>query len=299
MNEKSEYPARLGAALRRDRLAAGLSTRQIPRPDMPATCFTSAHISLVERGKATPSPELVESYEVFAANPGELRVLYELMFSATQRKNRERRHGSAAASPLPPVQLTDLISREDIQQHYLVQASSTVYEFSEYGSISELRTEVKLRAKVPGVRYCAAGHHYPADQRRGVLHVEALAGATIADTRESNHGALRSFFELDAEISPTDLEPYQMAFRVIVDSTALALPRLRFFAEEGSQQLRLQANFHPLALPKQIWWFSDCKPVDIEHAAGTEFPPSSTGSYGREFGRLVPNRCYGFGWRWQ
>jgi hypothetical protein len=299
MSEISEYHVRLGNALRRARVAAGLSTRAVPRPGTGGTCFSSAHISLIERGHTAPSPELVEAYRLFADNPGELDALYEQLKAAVERAGRQRRHGKAAAGPAPPTRLTASLGPKDVERHYLVESSDTRYEFTSTGAIAEVSTRVMLRAKAPGVRLCCAAHQYAADRRPGVLRIDKVEGGTLVESRESDVGALQSFFELDRELSPADPEPYPFAFRLSVTSTERAEPRLRFYPDQGNRRLLLQASFPAEARPQRLWWFAGSNPVHAEYpTAANVLSPSADGTYRFGFEDLVSGWCYGFGWSW-
>jgi hypothetical protein len=299
MSPISEAHARLGQALRRAREASRRSTRQVPRlnPDHPY--FSSGHISLVEHGRTAPSPELIDAYVCLASNGAELRALYEQMLAASQESNRRRRGDHLPDERLPPQHLDEVTDRHDVQQHYIVEATEAHYIFDESGTVVEVDTTVNIRARTAGVHLYYTGYTYQADQRPGVLDVEAGVGCTLVGTRESSSGALQSFFKLDEVLSPADPEVYRLSFRIFVKSVIPCLPRLRYYAAAGNQMMILRAQFVPPALPSRIWWFGVADPIDAEYPQSTsEFETQEPAEYHHTFDRLIPGWCYGFGWAW-
>jgi hypothetical protein len=299
---RSEAHVRLGLALRTARTRAGISTRRVPKDPLGGAYFSSGHISQVEAGATAPSPELIEAYLAMPGSPAaEIRPLYEQMLAATREAGRRRRGGGGGGGshPVPPQDPAEVTSRHDVQQHYLVASTEAHYRFGAGGGISEVLDTVTLRAKTPGVRLYYTGFSYPADQRPGVLRIEAVSGATVVATQESSSGAVGSYFRLDRELSPHDPDPYEVRFRVAVDSSARAAPRLRYFAFGGSELFVLRAGFTPPAEPGSVWWFAVPDVVDAEHPApGQHVDRGPGGRFEHRFERLVPGWCYGFAWAW-
>lgn len=296
----SDAHARLGGALRRTRLEAGLSTRQVPKLDG-SGCFSSGHISLVEAGSTPPSAELVEAYAAVGGNSAELSSLYLQMLTASQQAARTRRGGTeAGARSGPPTAMSEVRDRSDVQRHYVVVSNEVHYSYGPTGAIREAMSTIALRARTPGVRLYFSGHTYPSDPRTGVVEVIPHANARIADIRESPSGAVTTYFLLDREISPEDPEPYVLQFRVIIHSDVRSIPRLRYFAAEGNQQLVLRAAFPESAMPLRLWWFAGQNAVDAEEqvSAEHELQVNSADAFGHLFDNLIPGWCYGFGWRW-
>ncbi|HEV7658187.1 MAG TPA: hypothetical protein VGP36_26100 [Mycobacteriales bacterium] len=292
----SDAHTRLGRSLRATRTRAGISTRQVPKGQV---YFSSGHISLVEAGATTPSPELIESY---VAMPGsvsvEIYALYEQMVAASRNAARRRRQGGEPAAG-PPRDMTEVGGRQDVQRHYHVASTRAHYEFGPTGAIRDVVCEIALTANSPGVRMYYTGFNYPADQRPGVLSVEALSGAVVAAAQASPSGAIGAYFRLDRELAPEDPAPHTVAFRVEVHSEVPAAPRLRYLATGGSEQLLLSAGFAAPAVPGSVWWFAVPDIVDAEHPApGQLVPRGEDGRFERRFERLVPSWCYGFAWAW-
>ena len=191
------------------------------------------------------------------------------------------------------------LTRQEVQRHYVVVTNEVDYIFDLNGCIQEARCRVGLRALSPNTSLCYAGFSYAADMRRGVLRLEPGIGARLLECRESPTGAIQAFLQLDHPISPSDAENGFVAFTVRVSSTERALPRLRYHAANGNQQLNLGAQFHPLYGPEQIWRFSGPDVVDAEHPLDENiFPLTPSAMYRHNFDQLVPNWCYGFAWLW-
>lgn len=297
----SDAHARLGRALRATRTRAGISTRLVPKNQPERPHYSSGHISLVESGATAPSPELIEAYLAMPeCDSTEIRSLYEQMQAATRDAGRRRRQGGGgAASQRPPRDMGEVGSRHDVQQHYLVASTEASYRFGPTGAIRDVVCTVTLRARTPGVRLYYSGFSYPADQRTGVLRVQARSGASLAAAQESPSGAVGTYFALDRDLSPDDPAAHTVVFAVTVDSERRAAPRLRYFAAGGTEQLILRAAFEAPAEPDPVWWFSVPDVVDAEHPApGQDVPRSPAGVRERRFERLVPGWCYGFAWAW-
>ena len=103
MKPISDAHARLGRALRQVRESAGITTRQIPKADLRQPFFSSAHISLVERGCAVPSQELIDAYVGIAGRyRQELLTLLAQATAASRLAANARRRGIAANAADPP-----------------------------------------------------------------------------------------------------------------------------------------------------------------------------------------------------
>ena len=300
MKPLSDAHRRLGQALQRAREARGLSTRKIPRPNPQHPYFSSGHISLVENGHTAPSPELIEAYISLTGKSTELRSLYQQMLAASQESGRRRRQGvHTIPETVPPRRVGEVTSREDVQQHYLVEVNDAHYTFDGRGAIEDVHCAITLRAKTPNTGLYYAGHTYAADRRPGVLRMEAKAGATLAATKESDTGAVQSYFILDRSLSPDELDPYTLSFRVVVNSAVRARPSLTYQSWAGAQQMVLCAQFRAPALPRRIWRFAVPYDIDAERPqAGCELPVDPTGCYCHTFDNLAPRWFYGFAWMW-
>jgi transcriptional regulator with XRE-family HTH domain len=81
----------LGRALRGVREAAGLSLAEFSA----WSGYSSPHLSRVEHGKATPSPELVQTYEAHFDTDGVLRSIYRTVLDEQETARLTRRGASA------------------------------------------------------------------------------------------------------------------------------------------------------------------------------------------------------------
>jgi transcriptional regulator with XRE-family HTH domain len=295
----SDAHARLGSALRRTRLQAGVSTRRLPKIDGSGTYFSSGHVSLVEAGATPPSAELVEAYAALG-NRAELMSLHLQMLAESQHAARTRRQGTREGTGAgAPKSMREVRDRRDVQRHYIVVSNHAEYLYGPAGAIREVRCTIALRARTAGVRLYYAGHSYPSDQRTGVVEVLPVAHTSIAESQESPSGAVATYFLLDDDISPDDPEPYILQFTVLIHSDIRSVPRLRYFATEGTQQLILRAVFPESVLPARVWWFAQQDPVAVEQAiAEHEVRLGADGGADHVFDDLIPGWCYGFAWEW-
>jgi hypothetical protein len=299
MQPISEAHQRLGRALRRVREANGATNRKVPKPGTGKPYFSSGYISQVEAGTVTSSTDLIDGYIALGGDHAELRALYAQVQAAVQESGRTRRRGGDAAPEQPPQRIEDVIVHEDVQRHYVTESDDASYAFTGGGTIETVEHIVTIRAKVPNVRLYYAGHRYGADRQPGVLRVDAISGATLAESQESDTGVLRSYFALDRTLSPDDLEPYQLAFRLTVNSTAQALPRLTFHNGAGLHRMVLRAQFRAPMLPKRIWWCSAPDTIDADaEQDGHELTADAGHVYRHPFDDLVPGWVYGFAWVW-
>lgn len=301
MKPLSDAHVRLGRALRQVRASAGLTTRQVPKSDPHRSFFSSAHISLVERGCAVPSQELIDAYVGIAGHSRqELVALLAQATAASRLATSARRRGIApAVSDPPPREVSPGLTRQEVQRHYVVVTNEVDYIFDRNGCIREVQCKVALRALSANTSLCYAGFSYAADMQRGVLRLKPSTGATLLECRESPTGAIQAFLQLDHPISPSDAENHVVAFSVRVSSIQRALPRLRYHAADGNQQLSLGAEFQSSYAPEQIWRFRGPDVVDAEHPLDENtFFPAPSAVYQHTFEHLVPNWCYGFAWLW-
>jgi hypothetical protein len=301
MKAISEAHLRLGAALRQTRETAGYTTRQVPKNSVKPSCFSSGHISLVENGCTTASPELVETYMKWSAHPAVLSALYDQVLAERARAGRRRRRpaGTAAAEGRPPLEPAQVLDREEVQRHYVVESNEARYRLDSNGVITEVNCTVALRARTPGVQLYYTGYNYSADARRGVLRVEEGPGGFLRRLDEGESGAVRAYFQLERQLLPSDAEAHRLSYRIVVDSEAQCIPRLRYHADSGSKELSLHVQFEAPAVPRRIWRFGVRSTIDAEYPEHWEaIAPSAPGSYSHVFDRLVPTWCYGFGWAW-
>lgn len=297
----SDAHLRLGDALRRVRLAAGISTRRVPKVHDSSEYFSSGHISLVESGVTTPSRELVEAYANFSSDKATLTTLYLQMIDASREAGRARRlgHESSKAQEVAPTSVAQVRERNDVQRHYIAVSNRAEYTFGADGVISDVLLTMALRARSPGVRLLYGGHSYPSDPRSGVVEIQPVTNLAVADIRESASGTIAAYFLLGREISPDDSNAYVVQYRVIIHSDVRSAPRLRYFAGEGNQQLSIKAEFPEPVKPTRTWWFAQPNVIDAEQANDKpDISTSSGGIYEGTFDHLIPGWCYGFAWTW-
>ncbi len=290
----SEAHARLGEELQRLREGAGVKNRDIPG-------FSTGQVSNVESGCTAPSRDFVDTYIRLFGEGARIEALYEQMRRTAERKKQEQlrsRRSNAREPSRPPQSLDEVSTREDVMKHIAVEAHEAYCILGSAGAIEEMWSVISIRAKSPSVRLYYAGHFYDADPRPGVLELSAVAGASLAGVRESEVGALKSYFLLDRPLEPDEPEPYVFSYRVRVRSAKRAQSQLAFYSLPGTLRMTLRAQFTAPSKPQKLWWVAAPNMVNLEHEPDHELLPLEDDVYYREFGRLVPNWCYGFSWLW-
>lgn len=290
-----ERPARreLGAVLRRTRRAIGRTTRQVPG-------FTTGHVSEVERGKVTPSWDLVQVYvDEFGGDPALLRQLYQRMqdeVAVHRTRQRHVSHPASAQSTTPPQRVDEDTTHEQIRQHYTIEHRAEHYVLAATGVVTEVRCQNSIRATSPGVALFVARHTYDNDRRPQVLQVGAEHGCCLETVRTYSTGGVEAYFRLDRRLGP-DSGTYRLAHRVFVTSNERAHPRLIFHAPAGLRGFDLSARFEAPALPRELWWFEAFGTIDAElprHRLQLE----SDGSCHRSFRAPAAGWYYGIAWNW-
>ena len=115
--QRGEARHRLGAELRRIRVAAGKTQRDIHGPT------GSGHASNVENGHTQPSWDFIEKYLACGGEAQYLRSLYELARAESDEQRTEQRRGSQPGSFSPPRAPQEVagLGFSDIRRHYLVE----------------------------------------------------------------------------------------------------------------------------------------------------------------------------------
>lgn len=286
---------RLGAELKRIRIAAGRSQRDVHGPK------GSGHASNVENGHTQPSWDFIEKYLIYGGDPRHLRSLYELSRTESEdHKTEQRRESQPRSFALPAApQRLEGQSHQDIRRHYTIETREERYFFNDNGSVTRLRCLCTIRANSPNTVLFCSVHSYDADQRPGVLQVEAEQGCTLE--RVDNHptGSIRAYFRLDRPIQPGDVETCHSSFTVLVDTPLRARPVLLSHPGPGTKRFTLDAQFSQQLRPRHLWWFAAENELSaIIPGDGYEFPHRPDGHYRRSFEVLVPGWCYGFAWQW-
>lgn len=287
--------ARLGAELREIRVVAGKSQRELHGPT------GSGHASNVENGRTQPSWDFIEKYLVLGGDARHLRSLYQLARTESDehRKDLRRKTQPGSFRPTPAPQQVGGLGHQDIRRHYSVESREERYTFDANGIVSELHCTCLVRATSPGTVLLYTVHSYDADQREGVLRVEADEGCDLEQADVAPTGSVRAYLRLRRTLDPADAQPYRCSFRVLINSAIRSRPILLCHPGMGTRALRLNANFTAPSVPARIWRFS----AENELSAtipndGYEIPIEPTNRYGTAFDALIPGWCYGFAWQW-
>lgn len=287
--------ARLGAELKRIRTAGGKSQRDLHGPK------GSGHASNVENGYTQPSWEFIEKYLELGGDRRHLRSLYELSRTESDEHKAEQRRGSQPGPTRPPVAPQEIgkLGYQELRRHYTVETREECYAFDDKGVVTTVRCRCAIRANSLQTVLLCGVHSYDADLRPGVLQVEADQGCTLERVDTHATGSVHVYFRSDRPLNPGDTEAHRSSYVVLVDSAVRARPILLGHPRPGTRLFRLTAQFSPLRLPRQIWWFA----AENELSAtipedGYMFPDRPDGRYRKSFEVLVPGWCYGFAWQW-
>ena len=294
-SQPREARRRLGAELRRIRVAAAKTQRDVHGPT------GSGHASNVENGRTPPSWDFIEKYLPYGGDARYLRSLYELARAESEEHKTEQRRAGETGPPGPgsaPQELAGLGFAE-IRRHYVVQGRQERYTFDAGGVVSSLECTSMLRATSPAVVLFCSAHSYDADQRPDLLTVEAVAGCAVEHIDRHPTGSVRAYFRLDRRLEPEDAEPHGCTFRVKINSSARARPILLAHPGPGTRSYTLQAQFTEPSVPRRIWWFATENELSaIMPSDGYELAAASDGRYRKAFDTIVPGWCYGFAWQW-
>ena len=292
--QRGEARHRLGAELRRIRVAAGKTQRDIHGPT------GSGHASNVENGHTQPSWDFIEKYLACGGEAQYLRSLYELARAESDEQRTEQRRGSQPGSFSPPRAPQEVagLGFSDIRRHYLVERREERYSFDADGVGSSVTCVSTGRATRPGgVLFCSQ-HSYDADQKPDLLDVRAGDGCAVEHVDRHPTGSVRVYFRLSRRLDPGDPEPHTCSYTVDVNSSMRARPVLLGHPGPGTKQFSLQAGFTAPSTPRRIWWFATEDELSATMPGdGHEMEPAA-GRYRREFDALVPGWCYGFAWQW-
>jgi hypothetical protein len=292
---RSPEHARLGALLRSARLAAGLTTRDVP--------FSSGHVSNVEGGHVTPSQDYLDVFiDVGADRQLAEGLLAAIDRQATAERDAQRRalRGEPARMTTAPQAVDSRTRAADVRRHYSVDSYDVEFVFSGTGAIREVSSRVALRAVSDEVFYYYAGHA-PDDghQTFGPPVVSASAGAELDRINLSPVGAFDMFFRLTPPMTPDDVEAHIVEYKVVLDDEKLADPVIMYLAPPGAKCHALRVRFESPVMPERIWWFGAPDAYQADHPEpDAELPRSADGRYELVFEPLIAGWCYGFTWRW-
>jgi hypothetical protein len=290
----SDAHAKLGEELRRARIAAGKTTRNIPG-------FSSGHISNVENGYAKPSRELVDMYIGFGGSRRRLLGALEEVTRVVEAKRaaaRRARHGSDLEETQPAI--TEQSSPLDIRATYAVDTWERFMVLDNRGVMSEISNIVTVRAVRPGAHLFVGSTSYDADKRPGVETIEPGFGCEIAQLKESDLGYVEFVLRFGRTLQPTDKESFTFSYIIRVHSDNKMAPFFQVGSRTRVGNHLLRVKFSPPALPEKIWWFRCANYIEVEQDPAPEqiLNYSSNHLYFRDF-QDVEGEYVGLSWYWK
>lgn len=279
--------ARLGQALREIRHAARKSTREIPG-------YSSGHISNVENGHVTPSRDLVK---IYASLGGDLATLEGALRGIAEMSRAEVERSRAAARTLPTTISADS-PVDEIRANYRLEESGYRVRYDGRGVMKECLITNTVRPVAELLQFVNFGSAYLADRRRGVLHIETIAGCSIARRHENESGAVEVVLELEEPASDSNHQTHY-ALRLTVKSDERAQPLLRDYVKLPRRRHSFEVHFEGLAVPREVWNFRSTYLVDELRDPDPQrvILPSSEGIFACSFSDIA-GEFIGMAWRW-
>lgn len=290
----SDAHAKLGAELRRARLSAARTTRDIPG-------FSSGHISNVENGYVKPSRELVDLYISLGGDRRRLLGALEQVNRIVEAKRavvRQARHGNDLKLASPSV--TEKSPPLDIRATYAVDTWERFMVLDGRGVMSEISNIVTVRALRPDVHLFAGATSYDADKRPGVETVESGFGCEVAQVKESDIGYVEFVLRFGRMLQPTDKEGFTFSYTIRVHSVKKMTPFFQVGSRTHVSNHLLRLRFTPPAVPESIWWFRCANYIEVEQDPTPEqmlnYSPNHL--YVRDF-HDVEGEYVGLAWHWK
>jgi hypothetical protein len=287
----SEAHVALGSELRRARLAAGKTTR-----DMDG--YSSGHISNVENGHVTPSPELVRAYIAIGGDSASIMSCYDDVKQDGVQRARRRRQAQRPVAPVEDEPITPDSPAEVIRGSYRLHSLDVAFQLDARGAVTAITMINKIQALETPVRYILQTAGYGADPRRGVLSFEPGANCEIAKVVEYDSGLLDVTLSLNEPAMPGDSALTEFAFTVRTQTDKRANPYLRFYTHNLQHHHAVRVQFTPGALPKDIWWFRGRSHLDVETAVKHQLAQNEANFYFCEFLNLR-DEYFGVAWEWE
>jgi hypothetical protein len=259
-------------------------------------------VSNVEGGYVSPSQAFIDAYVALGAD----RSLVEYLLDKIARESRaaqarRRRADSVQLGPARAPQAVDDSTRAgDIRRHYTVEAYDVEFEFTGFGAIERVVSQVALRAVSNDVRFYFTGHALDdSNNPPPPPRVTALTGGLVERINVSPVGAFDIYFRLDRPIQPHDVAPHAVVYVVEFDDVRRADPVIVYFAPPGARSHTLITQFVAPALPATVWWFAVPESYLIDRPEpGMRLESSPAGRYEHTFTNLLPGWSYGFTWTW-
>ncbi len=294
-NELNELRRRLGAELRRVRVQAGKTTREMGG-------FSSTHVSLGENGKASVSEDFIAEYVRIGGDRVRLlSMLDDVKRASDQERRRKRQKESTQAATIDPRTLTPdsdfhelrrLYQSEELDDHYLIGPNKAVLRATHI---------VRVRPLTPYSRYYVCSYGSAERGSKGVLTLQPGQGCELARLTETEKGTLHFVLDFNPTGGDvTNLCEFTFAIDFHADEPMIRKPILRNSTRSGIRRVVKRVQFTEPALPSRIWWFQDIELLETEDEPrpGRILPLNPSNFYFRDFTDLV-DEYVGLGWDWQ
>lgn len=291
---KSDLHERLGLELRRIRLNAGKTTREIGS-------FSTTHVSRVENGLADCSEELIEEYVKLGGDRVRLMSMLDDLRRAVLEKRRRQRQADVSEIDEAALNLTADSDFHELRRLYRTEEHDDHYMIGPDKATLRATHIIRLRPLTPTARYFVTMYGSGENNRTGVLSLSPGQGCTVARCDETSRGALHFVLDFKPENSgPTEaLREFTFSIAFQDDAPMLVRPMLRNSTRSGIRRVVKRVQFTEPALPKRIWWFRAVELLETEAEPEPnqllELNPSNF--YFCEFTDLV-DEYVGLAWEW-
>ncbi|MFJ4713311.1 helix-turn-helix domain-containing protein [Streptomyces sp. NPDC088785] len=287
---QGEARARLGGLMRAARQKAGRTTREV-------VGYSSGHISNVENGRVVPSAELIGIYVEMGGDPRKLHAVFSEVKEESEARKRSLR-GKAPVESGASRRITLDSSADEIAKSYRTDRVEHFYQFNELGVIDDFFAVVTVTPLQDGAIYYSFYQDYYADQRSGVLTVEAGMGCEIAKIEQGQGSLILPVLDYSKGIRG-DEGSLTFSYKVSVDSDVRTMPLLKWTATRDCSRFSIRVQFSRSCLPKRIRQFRGIRSNEHKFPPQPEhfLPDSANGFYFWDFCGMRNENC-GFAWDW-
>jgi hypothetical protein len=286
---RSDARARLGYLLRATRQKAGKTMREVG--------YSSGHISNVENGRVVPSPDLIDVYIEMGGDSGRLHAaLSEVKEESEARKRNHRGKAPAKDDSRRPITLESPV--DEIASSYRTDYVEHFYRFNEHGIINEFTAIVTVTPLQGDAIYYTFYQDYYADQRPGVLHVEAGMGCKVAKIEQGAGSLIVPYLNYSEGVKGGE-NSVTFSYKVSVESDVRTMPLLKWTATRDCGRYSIRAQFAPSCPPKNLRHFRGMRSNEYKFPPRSEqfLPGSSNGFYFCDFYVMQHENC-GLAWDW-
>jgi hypothetical protein len=285
----SQAYARLGAELRRVRETAGVTTRQVQKPD--GSYYGSGSISNAEAGYSQPSIDMVKAY---ARLGGHYPDLIALLDSAKK--------GAGRRSSAQPDEFDEQLRNPKTDPHLLRRGYALdLEENTAYIGPDRVPKRNVYRALIrplsPMAQFFVFRYGHEPDPRRGVASVRPGAGCELAWLDENDDGTILAVLRFNTE-ERDELGRCSLSWVIEIDSDKPNEPSYEIHTRSLMAHIVTRIQFEPPAVPQKIWWFRGVDPFESRiDRPERVISLNPLHLYLHEFHDVEGESC-GLGWNW-